>query len=150
MARAMATRWRCPPDSLGHPVHHSLQLDDVGGLLDAPVHLLLVVLPEPEPEGDVVVHVHVREQRDVLEHHGDPRSFGGRLVTSRPPISMVPSVGSVSPAIVSIVVDFPHPEGPTKVTNSPSSISRVMSSTAVTSSYRFVIPSKLTDAMITP
>ena len=56
---------------LGHPVHHALELDDVGRPLDALLDLLPAVLPEPEPEGDVVVNVHVREQRDVLEHHRD-------------------------------------------------------------------------------
>jgi len=63
-----------------------------------------------------------------------PRSFGGSRVTSRSPMFTVPSVGLVSPAIVSIVVDFPHPEGPTSVTNSPSLMSRSIPSTAVTSS----------------
>src|SRR6056297_3249123 len=73
-----------------------------------------------------------------------PRSFGGRFVTSRPLMLTVPSVGLVSPAMVSIVFDFPHPEGPTKVTNSPSLMSRFMSSTAITSSYRLTMCSSLT------
>ncbi|ELZ61498.1 hypothetical protein C459_15076 [Haloferax sp. ATCC BAA-645] len=63
-----------------------------------------------------------------------PRSFGGRFVTSRSPMWISPSLGFVSPAILSIVVDFPHPDGPTKQMNSPWSMSRFMSSTAVTSS----------------
>ena len=79
-----------------------------------------------------------------------PLSLGGRSVTSRSPMRTDPSVGMVRPATVSIVVDLPHPEGPTSVRNSPSRISRFMSLTATVSSYRFVMLSSVTDAMVTP
>src|SRR6056297_3118343 len=77
-----------------------------------------------------------------------PRSFGGRFVTSRSAMEMVPEVGFVSPAMVSSVVDFPHPDGPTRVTNSPSSISRFISFTATTSPYAFVTSSKFTSPIV--
>jgi hypothetical protein len=35
-----------------------------------------------------------------------------------------PSVMSSNPAIIRNAVDFPHPDGPTKIMNSPSPISR--------------------------
>jgi hypothetical protein len=37
---------------------------------------------------------------------------------------------SSRPAIMLRVVDFPHPDGPTRMTNSPSAIERSASSTA--------------------
>src|SRR6516162_6093263 len=55
-----------------------------------------------------------------------PRLAGGRLVTSAPSISIRPPVASSSPAISRSKVDLPQPEGPTKTTNWPSSISRSM------------------------
>ena len=38
---------------------------------------------------------------------------------------------SSSPAIMLRVVDFPHPDGPTRMMNSPSRMSRLMSFTAI-------------------
>src|SRR3954454_22491989 len=57
------------------------------------------------------------------------RCLGARSVTSRPPISIAPSETSSRPAIMRSSVDFPHPDGPTRTTNSPSSISSETSST---------------------
>jgi hypothetical protein len=51
------------------------------------------------------------------------RSFGGALVTTRPPMRMSPLLTVSRPAIMRSSVDLPHPEGPTSTTNSPSSIS---------------------------
>src|SRR5579872_1671889 len=51
------------------------------------------------------------------------RSLGATLVTSRPPMLISPPLTRSSPAIMRRSVDFPHPDGPTKTTNSPSSIS---------------------------
>ncbi len=45
---------------------------------------------------------------------------GARSVTSRPPIEMLPSVTSSSPAIIRRSVDLPQPDGPTSTMNSPS------------------------------
>ncbi len=55
---------------------------------------------------------------------------GAMLLTTLPPIRSSPSLMSSSPAIMLSVVDFPQPEGPTRITNSPSAISRLMLSTA--------------------
>jgi hypothetical protein len=51
-------------------------------------------------------------------------------VTSRPSISIVPVVGSISRLIIFRVVDLPQPEGPTRTTISPLSTSRSSSCTA--------------------
>ena len=48
------------------------------------------------------------------------RCRGASSVTSRPPIEMLPSVTSSSPAIIRRSVDLPQPEGPTSTMNSPS------------------------------
>src|SRR6266702_4921278 len=55
------------------------------------------------------------------------RSFGATPFIARPPIAIEPSLGSSRPAIMLSKVDLPQPEGPTRTTNSPSSISRSMS-----------------------
>ncbi len=59
-------------------------------------------------------------------------SFGAISLHNLSPIYSSPSVISSRPAIILSVVDFPHPEGPTKTTNSLSAISRLTSFTAVT------------------
>ena len=69
---------------------------------------------------------HMRIERVGLEHHGEPRLAGASSVTSRPSMLIVPPVVSSSPAISRSSVDLPQPDGPTKTTNSPSSMSRSM------------------------
>src|SRR5678816_731911 len=49
------------------------------------------------------------------------RSFGGMVLTVRPPIVTTPAEISSSPAIMRSSVDLPQPEGPTNTQNSPSS-----------------------------
>jgi len=58
------------------------------------------------------------------------RSRGERLLTTRSPISSSPSEMSSRPAIMRSAVDFPQPDGPTRIMNSPSSMSRLMCLTA--------------------
>src|SRR3954462_2749208 len=50
------------------------------------------------------------------------RSLGWTLLTTRSPIEMVPDVMFSRPASMRSRVDLPQPEGPTRTTNSPSSI----------------------------
>src|SRR5438105_2409110 len=52
------------------------------------------------------------------------RLAGASPVTSRPSMLMVPPLVSSSPAISRSSVDLPQPDGPTKTTNSPFSITR--------------------------
>ena len=66
---------------------------------------------------------------------------GSTPVTSRPSISIVPVVGSISRLIIFRVVDLPHPDGPTSTTVSPRPTSRSRSWTAtVPSAYLFPTP----------
>jgi hypothetical protein len=58
------------------------------------------------------------------------RSFGARSLTTSPPIRSSPSEMSSSPAIILSAVDLPQPDGPTRITNSPSAIDRLRSLTA--------------------
>ena len=55
------------------------------------------------------------------------RLAGASPVTSRPSMLMVPPLASSSPAISRSSVDLPQPDGPTKTTNSPSSMTRSIS-----------------------
>ena len=76
-------------------------------------------------KGDVLAHGHVRIERVGLEHHGET-AFGGRHVGGVLAVDLDhPSdVVSSRPAISRSSVDLPQPDGPTKTTNSPSSMSR--------------------------
>src|ERR1700693_764024 len=79
------------------------------------------------------------------------RSLGALLLTTCPPIRSSPSVMSSSPAIMFSVVDFPQPDGPTRITNSPSAMSRLMSFTAsAPSGKRFVTWSRTISATVSP
>ncbi len=58
------------------------------------------------------------------------RSLGALLFTTFPPMRSSPAEMSSRPAIMFSVVDLPQPDGPTRMTNSPSAMSRLMLSTA--------------------
>src|SRR5215510_303567 len=53
-----------------------------------------------------------------------PRFAAGSLATSFPSMMIRPPLTSSSPAMRRSSVDFPHPDGPTKTTKVPSSMSR--------------------------
>ena len=57
--------------------------------------------------------------------------MGARSLTRCPSICSSPEVMSSSPTIIRRVVDLPQPDGPTKIMNSPSAMSRLMSLTAL-------------------
>jgi hypothetical protein len=50
--------------------------------------------------------------------------------TRSPPMTMSPEVMSSRPTIMRSSVDFPQPDGPTRIRNSPSSTSMLTSLTA--------------------
>src|SRR5215210_1188166 len=77
------------------------------------------------------------------------RSFGARSLTTSPPIFRSPSEMSSSPAIIRSAVDFPQPDGPTRIISSPSRISRFMCLTASKpSGYRLTTSSNSISAMV--
>ena len=67
-----------------------------------------------------------------------PRAAPVSPATSRPPISIVPAVGSSSPAIMRSMVDLPQPEGPRRTVRSPCSTEKETSATAVVASKLLV------------
>src|SRR4051794_36202955 len=76
------------------------------------------------------------------------RSRGGRSLTTSPPMRISPSLMSSNPTIIRSSVDFPQPDGPTRMTNSPSAMSRLTSLTAsVPSAYRLVTWSTVISAI---
>src|SRR5687768_4186749 len=76
------------------------------------------------------------------------RSLGARSLTTFPPIRSSPSEMSSSPAIIRSAVDLPQPDGPTRIMNSPSSISRSICLTASKpSGYRLVTLSRVISAI---
>ena len=73
------------------------------------------------------------------------RSFGGMSFTSVPPTVIEPALIFSSPAIIRSAVDLPHPDGPTRIRNSPSATVRLRSSTATAPPGKtFVTPSNPT------
>src|SRR3954466_9020174 len=58
------------------------------------------------------------------------RSRGALSLTRTPPMIMSPLVMSSRPTIIRSRVDFPQPDGPTRIMNSPSAMSRLTSLTA--------------------
>src|SRR3954464_6027945 len=75
------------------------------------------------------------------------RSLGALSLTRWPPIRNSPEVMSSRPAIMLRVVDFPQPDGPTRMMNSPSAMERSISCTAmVPSGYFFVTLSRTMSA----
>src|SRR5438552_11947196 len=75
------------------------------------------------------------------------RSRGGRCTTDLPPMRMSPAVTSSRPAIIRSVVVFPHPLGPTRMTNSWSRTVRSTPATARVSPNRFSTRSRRTSAI---
>src|ERR671931_357692 len=76
------------------------------------------------------------------------RSFGARSLTTSPAILRSPSEMSSSPAIIRSAVDFPQPDGPTRIMNSASRICRLMCLTASKpSGYRLTTSSNSISAM---
>src|SRR5262249_29553160 len=69
-----------------------------------------------------------------------PRLAGGTSLTSTPSISIRPPFTSSRPAISRSNVDLPQPDGPTKTTNSPPSISRSTEGMIVTSPNDLLTP----------
>src|SRR3990170_2360866 len=78
------------------------------------------------------------------------RSSGGRRVTSRPSIAIVPEAGASSPATVRRRVVLPAPLGPRTTRYSPSRIERSTRSRAVFRPNRVVTPRRTTSATLLP
>ena len=58
------------------------------------------------------------------------RSLGALSLTTWPSMISLPAVMSSRPATMFRVVDFPQPDGPTRMMNSPSAMVRLKLSTA--------------------
>ena len=117
-ARAIATRWRCPPDScLGsarrsavRPVSARYQSTRAAPLGPGQAGQQL------QPEGDVALDRAPRVDRAGLEHQPAVGSGAGDRSPSR---RTLPAVGAASPATRDSSVDLPEPLAPTTHTNSP-------------------------------
>lgn len=79
--------------------------------------------------------VHAPDLDDAINTVGPPPPVAGPgCVTGRPPARTVPCVGWAKPAMRFRIVDFPHPLGPTRETNSPLCTVRLKSSRTAISS----------------
>ncbi len=72
IARPMATRWRCPPESCaGLRSSRSDEVEQRRDLLDPPSDLGLRHSPDLQAVAEVLANAHVRIQRVALEDHRD-------------------------------------------------------------------------------
>src|SRR3954454_21042671 len=78
------------------------------------------------------------------------RSFGALSLTTWPSMISLPAVMSSRPATMFSVVDFPQPDGPTRMMNSPSAISRLTSDTASAPSGYFLLTLSSTISAMAP
>ena len=76
-----------------------------------------------------------------------PRWPAGTPSTDSPSISTSPRVHSSRPQMMRSSVDFPHPEGPTSATNSPSSMRR--STPGMASKSPNVLPTSFSSILVT-
>ena len=90
-------------------------------------------------ERDVPADVEPREERTavVLE---DERHLPRRATTGRPSRSTVPSLGGIRPQSMRSSVVFPHPDGPTTASSSPSATSNVTSASTAGPSAAVALP----------
>ena len=81
IARPIATRCRCPPEScFGFRSRYGVRSSIFAAQADALVHLVLRLLAQAQAERDVLVHREVRVERVVLEHHRDVALLRRQLV----------------------------------------------------------------------
>ena len=72
------------------------------------------------------------------------RAFGARPFIGAPSMATLPVLSVSSPATMRSNVDFPQPEGPRMVTNSPALMSRSMPSSTIVSPNRLPSPATRT------
>src|SRR3989337_748370 len=75
------------------------------------------------------------------------RSRGATSLTILSPMRISPPVASSRPAMVRSKVDLPQPDGPTRTTNSPSSMVRSMPESTFTVPKTLLTLRNVTDAM---
>ena len=134
-ARAIATRWRWPPESLRHrPVGEAGQMDE----LRAARRRASAALPSARrgcAADRRCCRRRVRCGNSASDWNTMPklRLCVGTRVMSSPSRRIAPAVGSSSPAIMRSSVVLPQPDGPSRQTKVPCGTVRLTSSTAVKS-----------------
>src|SRR5919201_5962244 len=149
IARPSATRWRWPPETALGLRSSSLSRSSTFAAsltrrLISSFGVFSSFKPNARLSNTVMCGYSAYDWKTIAMF----RSFDGTRFTTRSPIRSNPVVMSSRPATQRTAVVLPQPEGPTRTRNSPSSISRSRSSTAVTSGeYFFVTWSKGTVAL---
>src|SRR3954454_20922496 len=138
-ARAMAMRWRWPPDSSvtflsaisGRATSSSSCWTRRRRSADA-----IPRTSSPKPIFSATVISGKRARFWKISAVG--RLFGPMPLMSLPPIRITPNVGSMKPEIMRRIVVLPQPDGPRKLKNSPAGMVRCTSETAVNAPKRMV------------
>ena len=127
-ARAMATRWRWPPESwLGRAWGRAVQTDQAEGVEGPCTPFDLGDAGIEETIGHVVQNALVLGQEELLEHEADPRGPQRGQLPIRELVDVEAGDPHVAPNWVGPSVPIrcnkvvlPDPEGPTMPTSSPS------------------------------
>ena len=96
------------------------EAQELSGLGETALLLVLGDLLDVEAEEDVVADRQVRIERVALEHHGEVAVLGKHLVGELAVMMSSPALTPSRPAMMRRSVDLPQPEGPTRMKNSPS------------------------------
>ncbi len=123
IARAIATRWRWPPESFAGLQSSSASSCSICATYHSRLPAAFLFLAHLHAEGDVVGAPTDAEQGIVLEIIAKLRSRGVVAVMFSSCSQIWPSLTGSSPASRRSRVLFPQPDGPTSTTNSPSWIS---------------------------
>ena len=150
MARAMATRWRCPPDSSrGYRSAKTAGSSPAAWRASRPCSS---GLPRPCRAGTrLALARHVQcgiSPPSCWTYPIERRSCTGSIEsTGSPRTTTLPRSSSVSLLMVRSRVVFPEPLSPTNATHAPASTSSVTPSRATVAPYRFTALSMLIRAM---
>jgi hypothetical protein len=116
MQRPMATRASRKLPGLAS--QHPLKVQKRRSMLDPLSDLLLRNAVQLQPERDVIKDVQVRKQGVILKNHGKVSLGGVDVGDTWPSSTILPLLTVSKPQMEPRSVLFPHPEGPTKTTNS--------------------------------
>src|SRR5581483_4118866 len=129
-ARAMATRWRMPPDSCAGRAfaNRSSPTSEIRSRISC-----VEMLSPATSTGSRMLAYTLRHGSSAESWKAMPR-WWLRLATDggSPWMNALPPDGSSRSARMRRTVDFPHPDGPSRARNPPGPISRLTSWTAVT------------------
>ena len=148
-ALAMATRWRCPPDSSWHILSPWPGSAIRSSSSSARRRRSARPTPRTSRENAMFSHTDMSgKSARFWKMRAVGRLFGPIPAMSRPPMRTTPSEGSRKPDTARRMVVLPQPDGPRKLKKPPSGMSMFTSRAATKSPNLIHTPSSSTPALI--